>query len=173
MRSQLGLLAAAGLLAGAGCGGSGHQAAGAAGASSARPQTFGHGALASEATRTIEIRMIDSFRFDPAQVTVKRGEIVTFHLVNAGTRPHEFTIGGPKSQELHEDEMALMGMGDKSNMQGMNMSGMQGTASESVHVMPSEAKDLTWAFTGPEMPVFGCHIPGHWWGGMKGAFAAA
>jgi uncharacterized cupredoxin-like copper-binding protein len=128
-----------------------------------------------------------ALRFRPSQVSVKRGEVVTFHLVNAGKGPHEFTIGGPQSQELHDGQMALM---DMPGMAGMDHhdkaqkkweAGLKkriavldrvAAASESVHVMPNETKDVTWAFTGPEMPVFGCHIPGHWWGGMKGSFSA-
>jgi uncharacterized cupredoxin-like copper-binding protein len=43
-------------------------------------------------------------------------------------------------------------------------------ASDSVHVLPGEAKDITWGFDGPTLPVFGCHIPGHWQEGMKGSF---
>ena len=46
-----------------------------------------------------------------------RREIVNFHLVNGGKIVHEFTIGGTDSQELHEDQMALMDMG------GMDMGG--------------------------------------------------
>src|SRR5690349_10708649 len=47
-----------------------------------RPQTYGRGGLAAEATRTVEITMGDSLRFDPATLPVKHGEIVTFHVVN-------------------------------------------------------------------------------------------
>jgi uncharacterized cupredoxin-like copper-binding protein len=176
----------------AGCAHSGHDEAAAGATDAARPrsQTFGRGALAAEATRTVEIRLHDDLRFEPSEVTVQRGEVVTFHLVNVGKVPHEFTIGGPNAQELHENQMALMDHSGMPGMEGMHHddklhkkyeAGLKervteldrvAAASESVHVMPNEAKDLTWAFTGPEIPAFGCHVPGHWGGGMKGMFSA-
>jgi uncharacterized cupredoxin-like copper-binding protein len=39
--------------------------------------------------------MLDSTRFDPAKVTVKKDEAVTFRLVNTGQAAHEFTLGAP------------------------------------------------------------------------------
>ena len=142
--------------------------------------------------------MSDDLHFRPAEIHTKPGEIVDFHLVNAGKSVHEFTIGGADSQELHEDQMALMEMGG-TDMGGMDMGGtsspMAGmkmdkvhrkyldrlksrvaelertaSASDSVHVPPGESRDLVWAFTGPSAPLFGCHISGHWSAGMKGSF---
>lgn len=43
-------------------------------------------------------------------------------------------------------------------------------AFDSVHVMPGETQELTWAFTG-ESPLIGRHIPGHWDSGMRGRIA--
>jgi uncharacterized cupredoxin-like copper-binding protein len=171
-------------------------------AAAPRSQTFGRGAVAAEATRTVEVQMSDDLHFRPAEIPVKAGEVVAFHLVNAGTLMHEFTIGGSDSQELHENQMALMGMqgtasgGDmggmdmgntSSHMVGMKMDKMHrkyldrlksrvdelkrtASASDSVHVPPGESRDLVWAFTGPSVPLFGCHISGHWFAGMKGSF---
>jgi len=205
-RARLGaaVLLAAVAVAGTACGGPGNPgAAKAAAADAPRPQTYGHGALRSQATRVVEVRMLDSLRFEPATVTVQRGEVVTFRLVNAGHLPHEFTIGGPAAQELHDAQMAEMDMSGQG--QGMAMSGgMDGTsgmdmkmghdpaharymkalarriadldrraaASDGEHVRPGETKELTWAFTGPELPVFACHIPGHWKAGMAGTVAS-
>ena len=161
-----------------------------------RAQTAGHGALPAQATRTVEIRMTDDLRFDPARIEVRRGEVVTFHVVNAGTQTHEFTIGDDSAQELHDYQMAAMGMSG-STMPGMqaggDMAGMDmrhdktherylaglrkeierldrvAGANASVHVLPGQAGDVSWAFTGPEAPTFGCHVPGHWKAGMRGA----
>ena len=158
-----------------------------------RSQTFGRGAVAAEATRTVEVQMSDSLYFRPGEIHVKAGEIVDFHLVNGGKVVHEFTIGGAESQELHEDQMGLMDLGGmdmggtSSPMAGMKMDKMHrkyldrlgsrvaelertASASDSVHVPPGESRDLVWAFTGPSAPLFGCHIPGHWSAGMKGSF---
>jgi len=104
-----------------------------------RSQTFGRGAVAAEATRTVEVEMSDDLHFRPAQIPVKAGEIVDFHLVNAGKVLHEFTIGGAASQELHEDQMALMemdGPGSGTDMGGMAMGGsspMTGMKMDKMH----------------------------------------
>jgi uncharacterized cupredoxin-like copper-binding protein len=70
--------------------------------------------------------MSDALHFRPAEIHVKAGEIVDFHLVNSGKVLHEFTIGGTDSQELHEDQMALMdmpGTGSGTDMGGMDRGG--------------------------------------------------
>ena len=192
------------LVALAACGSPGHHSGTMTSERAAGPrsQTFGRGAVAAEATRTVEVQMSDDLHFRPAEIQIKAGEIVVFHLVNGGTVVHEFTIGGSDSQELHEDQMALMDMhgtgpgadmggmdmgGTSSHMAGMKMDTMHrkyldrlktrvaelertASASDSVHVPPGESRDLVWAFTGPSIPLFGCHIPGHWSAGMKGSF---
>jgi uncharacterized cupredoxin-like copper-binding protein len=104
-----------------------------------RSQTFGRSAVAAEATRTVEVQLSDDLRFRPAEIRVKPGEIVDFHLVNGGKVVHEFTIGGTDSQELHEDQMALMdmsGTGSDTAMGGMAMGGtspMAGMKMDKMH----------------------------------------
>jgi len=201
-RAGVAALLAAVTLTGTACGGPGRPAATGRppAADAPRPQTYGHGALRSQATRVVEVRMLDSLRFEPARITVQRGEVVTFRLVNAGHLAHEFTIGGPAAQELHDARMAQMDMSGQG--QGMAMSGGGGgmemkmghdpaharymkalaariatldrraAASDGEHVLPGETRELTWAFTGPELPAFACHIPGHWKAGMAGTVAS-
>jgi uncharacterized cupredoxin-like copper-binding protein len=141
--------------------------------------------------------MLDSLRFEPDRITVQRGETVTFRLVNAGHLAHEFTVGGPAAQELHDDQMAQMDMSGEG--QGMAMSGgsspmkmshdpahikymkalaariavldHQAAANDGVHVLPGETRELTWTFSGAEFPVFACHVVGHWKAGMTGTVA--
>ena len=194
-----GLMAAVvALCAFGGCGGkSGGQAMNAS-SDRPRPQTYGRGALPQEATQVVEIRMDDGLRFNPATVTARRGEIVTFRVINTGKVMHEFTMGGQDAQDLHEAQMAEMTMTGQSGdptMSGMDMTGMDHTkmpstpehkkymsllakriatldrtaaANLSVHVPPGQSRDLTWAFTGEKAPVYGCHVPQHWAGGMRG-----
>jgi uncharacterized cupredoxin-like copper-binding protein len=168
------------------CGGNGSASSTAANAADRpRPQTYGRGGLPQEATRVVEIRMEDQLRFEPATVTVKKGEIVTFTLVNAGKEMHEFTIGGQDAQDLHEAQMAEMNMGSmdhgkmpdtpdhKKYMKGLSQKiaslDRTATASASVHVPAGERLDVTWAFTGEQAPIYGCHVAQHWWGGMRGS----
>ncbi len=193
------------LLALGACGGKASSGPPAASNSGARPrpQTEGRGGLPQEATRSVEIRMDDRLRFDPATVAVKKGEVVTFHVVNTGKTMHEFTIGGQDAQDLHEAQMAQMAMtGQMSDpsMAGTDMSSMDhakmpdtpehkkymkalaervtrldrtAAANASVHVPPGENRDLTWAFLGDQVPVFGCHVAQHWSAGMRGSIVWA
>jgi uncharacterized cupredoxin-like copper-binding protein len=187
----------AGLAGLGGCGGHSGDSPGVVKAASdrPRPQTYGRGALPQEASRVVEIRMDDGLRFEPATVTVRRGETVTFRVLNTGRTLHEFTLGGQVAQDLHEAQMAEMAMTGGSGDPAMDMAGMDhGTmpstpdhkrymkrlaqrvavldrsaaASVSVHVPAGESRDVTWAFTGQRAPVFGCHIAQHWSGGMRG-----
>jgi uncharacterized cupredoxin-like copper-binding protein len=175
-----------------------------------RPQTEGRGGLAQEATRAVEIRMDDGLRFNPATVAVKKGEVVTFHVVNTGKTMHEFTIGGQDAQDLHEAQMAQMAMTGQMSDGTMDLSGghprtpglssmdhakmpdtpehrkymkalaervtrldRTAAANASVHVPPGESRDLTWAFLGDQVPVFGCHVAQHWSAGMRGSIVWA
>jgi uncharacterized cupredoxin-like copper-binding protein len=152
-----------------------------------RPQTSGRAALESEAQRTVEVKLSDEMRFDPAQITVKMGEIITFHLVNTGKQEHEVTIGDANAQELHDYEMTSMNMsamhhGDMSHLGKAHQKYMDrlskrtaeldrlAGANASMHVPPGQSRDLAWAFSGQQLPVYGCHLPGHWAAGMKGTF---
>ena len=175
------------------CGGHGHSSPAGADPAAPRPQTFGHAALASQATRTVDVRLGDDLRFDPATIPVAQGETVRFRLVNTGRTAHEFTIGGPAAQELHDAQMAEMDMSGEGDGMAMGMKmhdptharylkalakrvaelDRQAAANDSVHVLPGETKELTWAFSGPQLPAFACHVPGHWKSGMTGSFTTA
>jgi uncharacterized cupredoxin-like copper-binding protein len=178
----------------------GRQSATQESSTAARPQTYGRAALPQEATRTVEVRMDDGMRFDPAVIPIQHGEVITFRLVNRGSATHEFTLGGPVAQDLHEAEMAQMSMtgemGDSMTaMPSMAHHKMPDTpehrkymktlaqriatldkttaANASMHVPPGQQRELTWAFIGETPPVFGCHVDQHWYGGMRGSFTWA
>lgn len=149
---------------------------------------YGRGAEVAEATRPVDMKLSDDMRIEPAEVSVKKGEVITFRVTNVGKLPHELTIGGESAQELHGaqmlvDPMAVPGMESMSAKDHHKMMMDMGLkvpskkevtalkkrakAFGAVHVMPGETKELTWAFTGME-PLLGCHIPGHYEGGMRG-----
>jgi uncharacterized cupredoxin-like copper-binding protein len=67
---------------------------------------FGEPADPADADRTIEIATLDSFAFEPAELTVTAGETVTFRIVNDGSLVHDFTLGDQATQDEHEAEMA-------------------------------------------------------------------
>lgn len=110
----------------------------------------------TEATRVIEITGSDDFRFDPAEITVQAGDIVTFRITNVGNAAHDFTMGDEAMQQEHEEEMLEMG--------GMSMS----DEPNAVTVAPGEVKEITWMFTDAGTVLIGCHQPGHYSAGMRG-----
>ena len=104
----------------------------------------------------IEITMRDSV-FEPKKVTVKRGEEVTFRFVNRGSLEHEAFIGEASEQKAHE-----RAMGEDGEMSGHHMDD-----DTSVSVKPGKSATLTHTFTERGQTLIGCHVPGHYAGGMR------
>lgn len=108
-------------------------------------------AEASEATRKIEVAAFDQLRFDPASIEVSAGDVVTFVVTNEGKSEHEFVLGDSEYQEAHAGDMEHdMGMGN------------------AVTVPPGETEELTWRFDESGEVLYGCHVDGHYDGGMVG-----
>ena len=116
---------------------------------------LGEPADPADADRTIEIATLDSFAFEPAELTVTAGETVTFRIVNDGSLLHDFTLDGQATQDDHEAEMA-------------GMEGMAHDQPNVVTISAGETIDLSWTFTEAGTVLIGCHQPGHYAGGMKG-----
>ena len=112
----------------------------------------------SAATTRIEVSLTDALRMDPATMTVPAGVAVTFVVTNTGAIDHEFYLGDEAAQADHEQEMQSMG--------GMAHDEPQGIALE-----PGETKELTYTFAEPGSTLAGCHIAGHYAGGMKASIA--
>ncbi len=121
---------------------------------------IGQAADASKATRTIEISQLDTRKFEPTEIDVKEGETVTITVTNTATSLHEFFLGDEKSQEDHEKEMAAMGDAE------MKMSDTEAR----LFMEAGESKSITWTFSDSGEVPFGCHMPGHYDGGMRGTF---
>jgi uncharacterized cupredoxin-like copper-binding protein len=100
------------------------------------------------------VTLTDALRIEPAAMTVKAGVPVTFVVTNSGTIEHEFYLGDEEAQAEHEQEMAAMG-------------GMGHDEPEGIGVEPGETKELTYTFTEPGQTLAGCHVVGHYDGGMK------
>jgi uncharacterized cupredoxin-like copper-binding protein len=108
---------------------------------------------ASAATR-IEVTLTDALKIEPASMTVPAGAPVTFVVTNSGATDHEFYLGDEAAQAKHEEEMAEMG-------------GMGHDEPEGIAVKPGETKELTYIFAEPGETIAGCHVAGHYGGGMK------
>jgi uncharacterized cupredoxin-like copper-binding protein len=117
--------------------------------------SFGAPAHAADADRTVEITASDDLTFDPAEMTVSPGEVITFRVINDGQIPHDFVLGDEAAQEEHEEEMA-------------EMEDMEHDEPNTLSVAVGETKELTWRFGESGTVIFGCHQPGHYAGGMLG-----
>ena len=95
--------------------------------------------------RVVVITADDSLMFMPMQVTVAKGETVTFQVKNVGKLEHEFMIG-PMADAFADKE---------------------GTP-EIAGITGGTSKSVTFTFDGPGPYAFACHAPGHFEAGMKG-----
>jgi len=107
-----------------------------------------------KATRTVHVTMSDAMRFDPSQLTLKRGETVTFVVHNAGKLMHEFVIGTPATLDEHAQMMK-------------KHPGMEHDAPYMAHVAPGKTQRISWAFNQAGEFLAGCLVAGHWDAGMK------
>lgn len=107
----------------------------------------------SAVAQTIEVTLTDALRMEPAEMTVKAGQPVTFKLTNTGAIDHEFYIGDEAAQTEEEQKMQSGEM-------------VMDTA-EGVSLKPGETKDFTYTFTEAGQTLAGCHVAGHYGGGMK------
>lgn len=137
----------------AGCGGSGRaQGQGQMGGDAG----FGKPGNPSKATRTIEVRALDSLRFEPADLRVHKGETVTIRITNTGQTMHEFDLGDQKFQRRMEKDMQEMGSGHMTD------------EASAISIDPGQTKVLTWTFSDKGTGLYGCHVSGHYAGGMRG-----
>lgn len=102
----------------------------------------------------IEVTLTDTLRIEPAAMTVPAGVPVTFVVMNAGMADHEFYLGDEDAQADHEQEMFEIG-------------GMGHDEPEGIAVAPGETKQLTYTFAEPGETLAGCHVVGHYAGGMR------
>lgn len=110
----------------------------------------------STAAQRIEVKLTDALRMEPAEMTVKAGQQVTFVVTNTGAIQHEFYLGDEAAQGEHEQEMMSAG--------GMTMDEPDGLV-----LKPGETKELTHIFSTAGASIAGCHETGHYAGGMKAA----
>jgi uncharacterized cupredoxin-like copper-binding protein len=116
----------------------------------------------AKATRTVDIKALDTLKYEPASVDVKPGETVTFKITNVSKVAHEFDIGDSAFQTAHEKEMRSMPA-------GMTMS----DEPAALNLEPGETKSITWTFAKAGALLYACHQPGHYAAGMKGDIKVA
>lgn len=116
---------------------------------------FGRPGDAKKATRTVRIEMSDRMRFNPAGLTITRGETVKFVVRNNGKVMHEMVIGTMKELKEHAEVMKK-----HPHMAHDDPFG--------VEVEPGKTGTLVWQFTKPGQFHFGCLVPGHLEANMVG-----
>jgi len=116
---------------------------------------FGRAADPKNAKRTVRVEMTDEMRFRPAELTVRRGDIVRFVPVNKGQVMHEMVLGTMEELKRHAELMK-------------QHPGMEHDEPHMAHVPPGKSGEIGWQFTRTGEFYFGCLIPGHFDGGMVG-----
>ena len=107
----------------------------------------------SGSSRTVDVTMVD-IGFEPAELSVKEGETVTFRFANEGKVVHEAYIGDEDDQAEHEKDMSS---GE------MHHGGGEGA----IEVKPGKTGTMTYTFDEAGTTQIGCHEPGHYAAGMK------
>ncbi|HMM85723.1 cupredoxin family protein [Azohydromonas sp.] len=110
---------------------------------------------AKAAKRTIEVRMLDSMRFDPDRIDVRLGETVRFVHRNAGKVMHEFVIGTREENAKHAELMK-------------KFPDMEHDEPYMAHVPPGKTGEIVWTFNRAGRFEFACLIAGHYEAGMVG-----
>lgn len=121
----------------------------------AEQTAFGIAGDPAKVSRTIDMEALDTFRFTPDKISVKRGETIRFVMRNTGKIQHEIVIGTMKELEEHAE---LMKKFPEMEHEGANMA----------HVAPGQSGEIVWTFNRPGSFNFACLIAGHFEAGMIG-----
>jgi len=119
--------------------------------------SFGKPGEAAKAKRTVELHQKPGLRFEPAEVSVKSGETVTFKVVNDDSVLHEFDLG----DQAFQDSMMKQ-------MEGSRPGARMADEPNAIAVRAGETRELTWTFSKKGTFEYACHQPGHHEDGMKG-----
>lgn len=115
---------------------------------------------AAAAKRTIEIRMLDKMRFEPATIRVRQGETVKLVMTNTGAVLHELVLGTQKELEAHAAMMR-------------KFPNMEHDEPYMAHVAPGKTGGIVWNFNRAGEFDFACLVPGHYEAGMVGKITVA
>jgi len=111
-------------------------------------------------TRTIEVEMSDAMKFEPAEVSVKKGETIHFVVHNGGKLRHEFVLGTQRALKEHAELMK-------------KFPGMEHDEPNMASVEAGQTGHVIWKFTGTGKVPFACLQAGHFDAGMKGMVSVA
>jgi uncharacterized cupredoxin-like copper-binding protein len=119
---------------------------------------FGQPGDPAKVSRSVAIDMNDTMRYNPARISVKRGETIRFVVRNSGQLKHEVVLGTVKELREHA---ALM----------RKFPEMEHADPNQLAVDPGKTGELLWQFTKSGTFDFACLQPGHYEAGMHGKIA--
>jgi uncharacterized cupredoxin-like copper-binding protein len=110
--------------------------------------------------RTIRVLMLDDgsekdMKFEPASITVRKGEQIRFVLENGGTESHEFMLATVAGNRKHGELMK-------------KFPDMEHDDPNAKRLAVGDHGELLWRFTKTGEFEFACLIPGHYEAGMHG-----
>ncbi len=111
--------------------------------------------------RIVTVTMRDDegkMRFEPASLTVKKGEQVRFLISNDGALKHEFTLASVQDNNKHAELMK-------------KYPDMEHDDPNAKSVDPGKTAEILWRFSKVGTFEFACLIPGHREAGMHGTVA--
>jgi len=116
---------------------------------------IGEPGIESQVTRTIDVEMTDAMKFEPADVSVKKGETIHFVVHNGGKLRHEFVLGTQSALKEHAELMK-------------KFPGMEHDEPNMAAVEAGQTGHVIWKFTKSGKTPFACLQAGHFDAGMKG-----
>jgi len=127
----------------------------------AHDSPFGRAADPKKATRTIRVDMTDNMRYTPAEIRVKRDEIVRFVATNKGKVLHEMVLGTMDELKKHAQKMRSQPQMDHHDEE------------HGAEVEAGKTGSFAWQFTKAGEFYYACLIPGHFEAGMVGKVIVA
>ena len=124
-------------------------------ASQVEATPFGQEGDPKKVTRTIRVSMNDRMRFEPDNLTVRKGDTVRFVVANQGAVLHEMVLGTTHALREHAEMMK-------------KHPGMEHDEPSMAHVKPGASGEIVWQFTRAGEFAFACLVPGHFEAGMVG-----
>ncbi len=109
-------------------------------------------------TRTVELTMAEGdgrMLFEPAEITINRGDTIRFVVKNGGALEHEMVIDTLEGNQRHKAAME-------------RNPDMEHADPNAVKVEPAGTGEIVWRFTNSGTFEFACLIPGHYQAGMHG-----
>ncbi len=116
---------------------------------------FGQTGVPARVSRTVQVDMSDSFRFNPSELSVRQGDTVRFVVKNSGKVMHELVLGTDTELQQHAEMMK-------------KFPNMEHDEPYMAHVAPGKRGEIVWQFTQAGEFKYGCLVPGHFEAGMVG-----